>query len=123
MADDSLQGLARDYLGGGVSADQGSAALIERWRRQHGDEQGRLRAWHRQGCEQCDGHGYRGRLGLHELLIADERLRLLIHRRAPASELLAAALAGGMVTLRQDGIDKVLAGLTDMSEVIAATNA
>jgi type II secretory ATPase GspE/PulE/Tfp pilus assembly ATPase PilB-like protein len=123
MADDSLQGLARDYLGGGVSADQGSAALIERWRRQHGDEQGRLRAWHRHGCEQCDGHGYRGRLGLHELLVADERLRLLIHRRAPASELLAAALAGGMVTLRQDGIDKVLAGLTDMSEVIAATNA
>jgi len=123
MGDDSLQGLASDYLGGGVGADEGNAALVARWRREYGDEHGRLRAWRRHGCEKCDGHGYRGRLGLHELLIADERLRLLIHRRAPASELLAAALASGMVTLRQDGIEKVLAGLTDLSEVTAATNA
>jgi len=123
MSDDSLQGLARNYLGGGVNSDQGNAALVARWRREYGDEHGRLRAWHRHGCDKCDGHGYRGRLGLHELLIADERLRLLIHRRAAASELLTAALASGMVTLRQDGIEKVLAGLTDLPEVITATNA
>jgi type II secretory ATPase GspE/PulE/Tfp pilus assembly ATPase PilB-like protein len=122
MSDDNLQGLARDYLGGGVSADEGSDTLVARWRREHGDKHGRLHTWRRQGCDQCDGQGYRGRLGLHELLIADERMRLLIHRRAPASELLAAALAGGMVTLRQDGIEKMLAGQTDLPEVIAATN-
>ena len=122
MSDDSLRGLARDYLGGGVSADEGSDTLVARWRREHGDKHGHLHTWRRHGCDQCDGQGYRGRLGLHELLIADERMRLLIHRRAPASELLAAALAGGMVTLRQDGIEKMLAGLTDLPEVIAATN-
>ena len=75
MSDDSLQGLARDYLGGGVSADEGSDTLVARWRREHGDKHGRLHTWRRQGCDQCDGQGYRGRLGLHELLIADERMR------------------------------------------------
>jgi len=97
--------------------------VITRWRREYGDSEGRLRAWRRHGCTHCAGSGYHRRLGVHELLIADERLRLMIHRRAPVSELLAAALAGGMVTLRQDGIEKVLAGLTDLPEVIAATNA
>jgi type II secretory ATPase GspE/PulE/Tfp pilus assembly ATPase PilB-like protein len=127
MDEDILQGLASQYLGAGAGADARAAAdgsaLIARWRREHGDARGRLRAWRRHGCEQCAGHGYLGRLGLHELLIADERLRLLIHHRAPASELLAAALASGLVTLRQDGIEKVLAGQTDLPEVIAATNA
>jgi type II secretory ATPase GspE/PulE/Tfp pilus assembly ATPase PilB-like protein len=61
-------------------------------------------------------------LGLHELLVADETLRQLIRRRASAPELFAAARAAGMKTLRQDGIEKVLAGLTDLPEVLAATS-
>jgi type II secretory ATPase GspE/PulE/Tfp pilus assembly ATPase PilB-like protein len=61
-------------------------------------------------------------MGLHELLLADERLREQIRHRASAAALQIAGLAAGMVTLRQDGIEKVLAGHTDLSEVIAAAN-
>jgi type II secretory ATPase GspE/PulE/Tfp pilus assembly ATPase PilB-like protein len=52
-------------------------------------------------------------------MLADESVRTLVRRRAPAAELQAAALAGGMRTLRQDGIEKMLQGLTDLPEVIA----
>ena len=96
--------------------------LIERWQRQHGDGQGRVVVYRRQGCAQCDHSGYQGRMGVHELMVANDAARELIRHRAPAAELQAAALATGMVTLRQDGIEKVLAGLTDLPEVLAATN-
>jgi type II secretory ATPase GspE/PulE/Tfp pilus assembly ATPase PilB-like protein len=55
-------------------------------------------------------------------MLADDAARELIRHRAPAAQLQAAALAAGMVTLRQDGIETTLAGLTDMHEVIAASN-
>jgi type II secretory ATPase GspE/PulE/Tfp pilus assembly ATPase PilB-like protein len=105
--------------GRGDTAD----ALLQRWRQRHADAQGRVRVFRRQGCAQCEGTGYQGRLGLHELMLTDEAVRELVRRRAPAGELQAAALSAGMTTLRQDGIDKVLAGQTDLPEVIAATNA
>jgi type II secretory ATPase GspE/PulE/Tfp pilus assembly ATPase PilB-like protein len=92
---------------------------------ERGDERGEdvgVRGWRRAGCARCDHTGYHGRLGLHELMRADERVRERIRRRAPASELQAAGLDTGMITLRQDGIEKVLAGLTDLPEVLAASN-
>ena len=74
------------------------------------------------GCAACEGQGYHGRMGLHELMVADEAARVLVRHRASAAELQAAALAAGMLTLRQDGIDKALAGLTDLGEALAASN-
>mgnify|MGYP001020630845 FL=1 len=118
----AVESMAHQYLassnGIGLPAEQ----LVERWRRDHGDGQGRLRLWRRHGCPQCEGSGYRGRMGLHELMVSDERLRERIRHRASAAELQAAGLAAGMVTLRQDGIEKVLAGDTDLAEVLAAAN-
>ncbi|MCW5609672.1 MAG: Flp pilus assembly complex ATPase component TadA [Rubrivivax sp.] len=118
----AVESMAHQYLassnGIGLPAEQ----LVERWRRDHGDGQGRLRLWRRHGCAQCEGSGYRGRMGLHELMVSDERLRERIRHRASAAELQAAGLAAGMVTLRQDGIEKVLAGDTDLAEVLAAAN-
>ena len=83
---------------------------------------GTVTLWQRQGCSQCDGHGYRGRLGIHELMQSDDAIRQHIRQRASATEIRHSALQAGMRTLRQDGIDKVLQGLTDMPEVLAATN-
>jgi len=118
----SLLALAHLHVESGGGRGDSAEALVERWRRQHADASGRMVAWRRQGCKACDGQGYLGRMGLHELMLAGEAERELIRHRAPAGELQAAALRGGMVTLRQDGIGKVLAGLTDLPEVIAATN-
>ena len=121
--DDQLTSLASQYLDSGThNTAEARAAQIERWRQQHGDSQGQLRLWRPVGCTQCEGHGYRGRLGIHELMLSDDTIRQHIRHRAPASDIRHSALAAGMLTLRQDGIDKVLQGLTDMSEVVAATN-
>ncbi|MBB5204581.1 type II secretory ATPase GspE/PulE/Tfp pilus assembly ATPase PilB-like protein [Inhella inkyongensis] len=109
--------LARLYLQGAADADVDG--LLTRWRARFGTP---LRQYRRQGCAACGGSGYRGRLGIHELVVADDALRELIRRRAPAAEMFAAARQTGMNTLRQDGIEKLLAGLTDLPEVLAATN-
>jgi type II secretory ATPase GspE/PulE/Tfp pilus assembly ATPase PilB-like protein len=66
--------------------------------------------------QHCTG-GYKGRLGLHELMIGLDSVKALIQERARVANLLATALEEGMRTLRQDGIEKVLAGLTDLKQV------
>ncbi len=122
LDDAALAALAHQYLASGAPQGLDEAALVARWRARHGDARGRLFHYRHVGCDACGGSGYRGRLGIHELMLADEEARERIRRRAPAAQLQAAALATGMVTLRQDGIEKMLAGLTDLPEVIAATN-
>jgi type II secretory ATPase GspE/PulE/Tfp pilus assembly ATPase PilB-like protein len=69
------------------------------------------------GCARCDRTGYKGRMGLYELLAADAAVKRLVQTRAPVTEIVATAAANGMRTLKQDGIDKVIRGLTDMSQV------
>jgi type II secretory ATPase GspE/PulE/Tfp pilus assembly ATPase PilB-like protein len=71
------------------------------------------------GCSDCRNTGYRGRIGLHELLVVSDEIRLLIHRRAPVVEVREVAQAQGMTTLIQDGVLKVLSGRTDYSQVKA----
>ena len=122
LAPHALRDLAQLYIESSAGRGETMDALIERWQRQHSDGQGRVVVYRRQGCAQCDHSGYQGRMGVHELMVANDAARELIRHRAPAAELQAAALATGMVTLRQDGIEKVLAGLTDLPEVLAATN-
>jgi type II secretory ATPase GspE/PulE/Tfp pilus assembly ATPase PilB-like protein len=75
--------------------------------------------WRAPGCEHCRGRGYRGRVALHELLVVDDPLRLVIGRRASINELRELAVAGGMRTLLQDGLDKARQGLTDLRQVLA----
>jgi type IV pilus assembly protein PilB len=73
------------------------------------------------GCDRCNGTGYRGRVGIFEVLMMDEQLRSLILRRASADEIAAAAVAKGMRRLREDGQEKVLLGLTSPEEVLRVT--
>lgn len=70
-----------------------------------------------QGCEQCGQSGYHGRLGIHEVLDASDQLKYLIKRRADSDDIRAQAVVDGMTSLKQDGILKVLQGLTDIHEV------
>ena len=99
----------------------GGTGLAEQWRARYGDADGRLWQWQRGGCAQCEGSGYHGRVGVHELLVADDGLRELVRRRAPMREFVTLGQSRGMATLRQDGIDKVWQGVTDVAEVLAAT--
>ncbi len=69
------------------------------------------------GCEECDKIGFRGRVGLYEVLQMTNELRLLILKRATAMDLEAAAIKGGMTTLEQSGILAALKGETTLTEV------
>ena len=79
--------------------------------------------WRGAGCGECRGTGYRGRLGIFELLVMDDPLREEVLRRRGAGELRALAVAAGMRTLRQDGLRLVLAGRTTPEEVLRVTRA
>jgi type IV pilus assembly protein PilB len=70
------------------------------------------------GCEQCRHTGYRGRQGIFEMMIINEEIADLTVKRAPLSEIRAAALANGMKTLKMDGFQKVLEGITTVEEVM-----
>ena len=69
------------------------------------------------GCEKCSGTGYRGRMGIHELMEGTPEVKLMIKKRAGTEDILEQAMKEGMSTLKQDGIMKVFQGITDMAEV------
>jgi len=71
------------------------------------------------GCDVCGGTGYKGRVGLHELLVGTDPMKKLIQEHARVAEMFATALAEGMLTLKMDGMEKVLQGITDMAQVRA----
>ncbi len=71
------------------------------------------------GCGNCNSSGYRGRAGIHELLMANDAMKRLIANKARVSEMFAAAKNDGMTTLVQDGILKAVEGLTDLKQVKA----
>jgi type II secretory ATPase GspE/PulE/Tfp pilus assembly ATPase PilB-like protein len=69
------------------------------------------------GCEKCNGSGYKGRVGIHELMEGTTEIKKLVKKNATSHELGEQAMKEGMTTLKQDGIHKVFAGLTDIREV------
>jgi general secretion pathway protein E len=73
------------------------------------------------GCVACRNTGYRGRLGTFELLMLNDDIRRLVQARATASEIKDAGISAGTRTLRDDGIEKILAGITTISEVERVT--
>ena len=73
------------------------------------------------GCEQCRRTGYRGRMGIFEIFIVDDEVRHMINKRSSTMLLRQRARELGMRTLREDGVRKILAGLTSADEVISVT--
>jgi type IV pilus assembly protein PilB len=73
------------------------------------------------GCEKCNRTGYRGRLGIYEVLPLLPEVQELIFSKAPAQKIYEATLKFGMITMKQDGIIKVLRGETSMEEIIRVT--
>jgi type II secretory ATPase GspE/PulE/Tfp pilus assembly ATPase PilB-like protein len=105
-----LEELAAEYCGES-KFDPGK--MLHTWRSQPKG----ITLFRAKGCTRCDRTGYKGRMGLYELLAADAAVKRLVQTRAPVTEIAAAAAANGMRTLKQDGIDKVIRGLTDMHQV------
>lgn len=90
--------------------------LLDSWVELYGQD-GQLKFYRHVGCDKCNKTGYKGRIGLHELLIADDDIKKLIQERARVAEIFAAAVEGGMRTLKMDGMEKIMMGLTDIKMV------
>lgn len=99
-------------------SDPGGEAqkLLDDWVSRYGKD-GQLTMYRAVGCDKCNQTGYKGRIGLHELMIADDTAKKLIQERARVAELFAAALNSEMHTLKMDGMEKVLMGMTDIKMV------
>ena len=77
--------------------------------------------WRAVGCSECNNKGYRGRMGIYELLIVTERVRALVTSGADAGQIRKQAIFDGMKTLREDGIRKAMEGNTSLDEVMRVT--
>ncbi len=115
--------LLNDYMHAfGTEPPVSREAVLQGWVKNNSRD-GRL-MWHSApGCATCSDTGFKGRAGLHEMMVVSRELRHLIQTGARAEALQHSAVASGMRTLRHDGIDKVLAGVTTIEEVRATSNA
>ncbi|HEY6720990.1 MAG TPA: GspE/PulE family protein [Burkholderiales bacterium] len=112
----NLDELLREYCDE-TSLD--AAKVMNGWRQRYTGKDGKIVLHRPRGCDRCDRTGYQGRIGLYELLVGDATVKRLVQSRAPVTDVKSAAVAAGMRTLKQDGIDKVLQGLTDMLQIRA----
>jgi len=80
-----------------------------------------MEAYAAHGCQRCGNSGYKGRIGLYEVLTVSEEIRKLALARAPAPEITEVAVRQGMRLLRDDGLEKVRLGMTSIAEVTRVT--
>ena len=123
--DDEIRHLASEYCEElretpAFKADPEAATrtLIDDWTRAHA-QNGRFTLYRAKGCGECSNTGYRGRIGLHELMLGTPAIKKHIQEHDRVALMLATALAEGMRTLKMDGIEKVLGGFTDIKQVRA----
>jgi type II secretory ATPase GspE/PulE/Tfp pilus assembly ATPase PilB-like protein len=94
-------------------------SVYREWTKSFASDKGQFTLYSPVGCEVCGGTGYKGRVGLHELLVGTDAVKKHIQEHSRVAEIVATALAEGMRTLKQDGVEKVLQGITDIHQVRA----
>lgn len=121
---DEVNGLLLEYcreldavMGSKLHAQQLHEKILQDWTQRFADRTGRFTLYRPTGCQQCNNTGYKGRTGIHELLVASDAIKRQIVESAPVADILATCINEGMRTLKQDGIEKVLKGMTDILQV------
>ena len=98
---------------------QGEAKKVyDYWLKEYGKE-GKLTFYRAKGCDTCGNTGYKGRVGLHELMVASEQIKKMVQEKARVADLFVKCVEEGMTTLKMDGMEKVMMGVTDMKQVRA----
>jgi type II secretory ATPase GspE/PulE/Tfp pilus assembly ATPase PilB-like protein len=97
----------------------GYKRIFDRFQKDYGFGKSDFQLYKPVGCDACGGSGYKGRVGLHELLVGTDGVKKMIQEHARVAEILALSLSEGMLTLKMDGMEKVLQGITDMAQVRA----
>jgi type II secretory ATPase GspE/PulE/Tfp pilus assembly ATPase PilB-like protein len=124
MAQRLVRTLCKDCKEEYVPNQEEFAELMEEYGLEHWDTLGiryspDFKLYRPKGCAKCGGTGYKGRMGIHELLVATDEMKRMIQKRTPIEELRKQAMRDGMTTLLQDGIQKVVKGVTDFKQVRA----
>jgi type II secretory ATPase GspE/PulE/Tfp pilus assembly ATPase PilB-like protein len=124
MAQRLVRTLCKDCKEEYVPTQEEFAELMESYGLEHWDKLGiryspDFKLFRPKGCGKCGATGYKGRMGIHELLVATDEMKRMIQKRTPIEELRKQALRDGMTTLLQDGIQKVVKGVTDFKQVRA----
>ncbi len=119
--EDLFQEFSADLQNADITPEQRQVLrqqVVGDWLEHYGRDD-KLLLFRAHGCEECENSGYDGRIALHELLVASGEIKKLIRERATVPEILLTAYSEGMRTLKQDGIDKILQGHTDLTQVRA----
>ena len=117
LSHDEYALLVKEYIHGtGLSAEEGHSRLLAAASMATGTPESGISMRHAVGCKLCGGRGYKGRMGIYEILENDGDMKRKIQTRAPTSEIFAEASKAGMRTLRQDAIEKVVAGQIDLKQ-------
>jgi type II secretory ATPase GspE/PulE/Tfp pilus assembly ATPase PilB-like protein len=124
LAQRLVRTLCRDCKEEYAPSQEEFAELMESYGLEHWDRLGlryspSFRLYRPKGCAKCGGTGYRGRMGIHELLVGTDEMKRAIQRRQTVEDLRQQAIRDGMTTLLQDGIEKVIKGHTDFKQVRA----
>jgi type IV pilus assembly protein PilB len=85
------------------------------------EEAEEMDVYHGKGCGNCGNSGYKGRVALYEVMLINDNIRELILQGASNAEIKAAAIEGGMLTLRRSGLEKVKEGMSTLEEVVRVT--
>ena len=93
--------------------------VFQEWKQSFANDKGEFTLYTAKGCDTCGNTGYKGRVGLHELLLGTDEIKKEIQEHARVAQMFATALDSGMRTLKQDGIEKVMMGITDIHQVRA----
>jgi type II secretory ATPase GspE/PulE/Tfp pilus assembly ATPase PilB-like protein/chorismate-pyruvate lyase len=115
--DELLSEYSQDYLSVGIEEDEINKylkATREQWFSKYPDG---IKLHRAVGCNECNETGYAGRLGIYELLVNSEAITHAIVTRASGAEIKLIAIRQGMLTLKQDGINKVIDGITDINQI------
>jgi len=112
-----LEALVQEYIEGTtLKMEEASRRLLDAAAAASGKPDAPVTVYHPVGCEHCGGRGYKGRMGIYELLENVGGMKRKIQSRAATSEIFQEAQSAGMRTLRQDALEKVLAGLIDLKQ-------
>jgi type II secretory ATPase GspE/PulE/Tfp pilus assembly ATPase PilB-like protein len=93
----------------------------ESWAREAFSSGDDVRCFRGQGCDTCKGSGYRGRMAVQELIQMDDALRSIVVQGGTVEEIREQAVKSGMITMREDGLEKVKQGITTLEEVLRVT--
>jgi type II secretory ATPase GspE/PulE/Tfp pilus assembly ATPase PilB-like protein len=125
-APDEIKHFLTEYCGELLNTEEfkkdpnaGYKRVFEGFQKDYGVGKPEYKMYKPKGCDACGGTGYKGRVGLHELMVGTDPVKKLIQEHARVAELFAQALSDGMITLKMDGMNKVLQGITDMAQVRA----